>query len=53
MEKYIKPEIQFKKFELEDIITTSSGGSIKPNIDGGSTTYLEEWINSWFESQED
>lgn len=52
MEKYIKPEIEFTKFETEDIITTSSG-SIKPNIDGGSTTYLEEWINSWFESQED
>ncbi len=52
MEKYIKPEIEFATFEAEDIITTS-GGSIKPDIDGGSTTYLEEWINSWFESQED
>ncbi len=54
MKRYINPEIEIKKFEVEDIITASGGGSssvVAPDIDGGDVTYLEEWIRSWMESE--
>lgn len=52
MKKYIEPEFKIELFDTEDIITASSGSTITPDIDGGSTTFLEEWIKSWTESEE-
>lgn len=44
MKKYEKPEIEIIKFEVEDVITASK---VTADIDGGSTNFIEEWLNSW------
>ena len=41
MKKYEKPQIEEVTIETEDIITISNG----TDIDGGSTNFLEDWLN--------
>ena len=45
MREYKKPEIKIIKFEVDNIITTSSVTSNNtPNIDGGSTNFMDGWL---------
>jgi len=44
MKKYEKPEIKITKFEVEDVITASA---VTPDIDGGVTDFIEDWLKSW------
>jgi len=41
MKSYTKPEITIKKFQRENVITTSSA-----DIDGGNAGFLDSWIKT-------
>ena len=46
MKSYIKPKFEISNFEVEDIITVSGEISVKADIDGGSTEFVEGWEES-------
>ena len=47
MRKYIKPSMEFSNFDVEDIMTTSSGGGLIPGEEGDATGGKDqEWLTS-------